>query len=261
MQRDWQRLDLEGEEKYASDQEEVSTYSAGAKKYTYKFIYANIFPFFWNKTMQQQQPSEVVPPSVTAMCIDSFVKMEEQFLASLIEVFPECPNLRQTKLEFNMACTLESQKQQRVEEWIQYMGPFFSDCTNKQAARVIVDRNFPPSVQAIEIQKKWQDPDIDEETREAVWAYLNELNRLAQMYQLYSAVPGGMMSTITSMAQNMATQIQSGNLDMSNLNLQALSEQVSQQIDQNDLNAFASNINPNSMGNLMNMMGDLTKNQ
>lgn len=198
-------------------------------------------------------------PSVTAMCIQSFIQMENQFLESLIEVFPECPNLRQTKLEFSLSCALESQKKQRIEEWIQYMGPFFADCTNKNAAKVIVDQNFPPSVQAIQIQQKWNDPDIDDDTREAVWAYLIELNRLAQMYQLYAAVPGGMMTTITNMAQNMATQIQSGNLDMNNLNIQQLSEQVSQQINQDELNTFASNIDPSSMGNLMGMMGDLTK--
>ena len=199
-------------------------------------------------------------PNVTAMCLDSFVQMEGQFLSSLMEVFPECPNLRQVKLELNMATTIPAQKQALVEDWIQYMGPYFADCANKNTAKVIQDKNFPPGVQRIEIEKKWQDPDIDANTQEAVWAYLNELNRLAQMYQLYTAVPGGMMSTITNMAQDMATQIQSGNMDMSNLNLEQLSQQVSQQIDQNELNQFASNINPNAMGSLMGMMGNMSNN-
>lgn len=198
-------------------------------------------------------------PNVTSMCIDAFVEMEGQFLSSLIEVFPECPNLRQTKLEFNMATSIASQKEGLVQQWLQYMGPFFGDCTNKNVAKVIQDKNFPPSVRQIEIEKKWIDPDVDNDTRDAVWAYLNELNRLAQMYQLYTAVPGGMMSTITNMAQDMANQIQSGTMDMNNLNLQQLSQQVSQQIDQNELNQFASNMNPNSIGNLMGMMGNLPK--
>lgn len=208
--------------------------------------------------MQQPQQQQ---PDVTSMCIDSFVDMEDQFLTSLIEVFPECPNLRQTKLEFDIACkrlgeaTTKAQRKERVEEWIQYMAPFFNDCTQKNAAKVIKNRNFPPSVQAIDIEKKWQDPDVDDDTREAVWAYLNELNRLAQMYQLYTAVPTGMMTSITSMAQDMASQIQNGTLDMNNLNLQQLSQQVSQTVDQNELNQFASSINPSALMGMMNNLG------
>ena len=60
-------------------------------------------------------------PNVTAMCLDSFVQMEGQFLSSLMEVFPECPNLRQVKLELNMATTIPAQKQALVEDWIQYI--------------------------------------------------------------------------------------------------------------------------------------------
>jgi hypothetical protein len=186
-----------------------------------------------------------------AMSTEQFADLQGQFLESLIEVFPECDALAQLRMQFNLASMLASQKTERVEEWLQYMQPFFQACTQRQADVVMKNANFPPSVQAMDIEGKWADPDIDEDTRQAVWAYLDELNRLAQMYSLYKAVPGGMMTNITQIAESMAAQMANGG---GNLNFQQITEQVQQQIKPEDMDAFASGVDPSMFTNLLSSM-------
>jgi len=188
-----------------------------------------------------------------AMCTQQFADLQGQFLESLIEVFPECDTLAQLRVQFNLANMLPSQKTERVEEWLQYMQPFFQACTQRQALVVMKNEHFPPSVQAMDIEGKWTDPDIDEDTREAVWAYLDELNRLAQMYSLYKAVPGGMMSNITQIAESMAAQMADGH-GMNGVNFQQITEQVQQQIKPEDMDAFASGVDPSMFTNLLSSM-------
>jgi len=188
----------------------------------------------------------------TDMCITQFVQLEGQFLESLIEVFPECAALTRVRIQFNLASMLASQKTERVEEWLQYMQPFFHACTQRRAEVVMKNENFPPSVQAMDIESKWRDPDIDDETKTAVWAYLDELNRLAQMYSLYRAVPNSMMTNITQIAESMAARMADDGVG--GVDFQAITEQVQQQINQEDMDTFARGVDPAMFTNLLSSM-------
>lgn len=189
------------------------------------------------------------------LCIEKFVAVEHDFMQALKEVFPECNALHRAKLKFDMACKLPGQKKQRVEEWLQYMTPLKRAIADRDAAVVIKDANFPPTVQEIQIEEKWNDPDIDDETRSAIFDYLQELMQISDMYSLYTSVPTGMMSSLTSMAEEIAEDMKQGRMDMSQLDLAGLSQQISSRIDPNDLNAFAEGVDPsivqNMLGNMM----------
>lgn len=194
-------------------------------------------------------------PDPITLCIERFVQMEGEFIAALLDVFPECMKLKTANVKFNIACKLPGQHQQRIEEWIQYMFPLKRAIQDRDHAKVMVNKQFPPSVQEIDIQSKWQDPDVDDETRAAIYDYLDELMRIADMYHLYTAVPGGMMTSLTSMAEEIAADMREGRMDMTNLDFQGLSARISAQIDPEDLNAFAQGIDPGLMQNMLgNMM-------
>ena len=70
----------------------------------------------------------------------------------------------------------------------------------------------------------------------------------------YTAVPGGMMTSLTSMAEEIAADIREGRMDMGAMDLQGLSQRISAQIDPDDLNAFAQGIDP---GMVQNMLGSM----
>lgn len=188
------------------------------------------------------------------LCVQRFIEMESEFINALCDVFPESMKLKTAKVKFDIACKVPGQNQQRVEEWIQYMFPLKRAIQDREHAKVMVNSQFPPSVQEIDIETLWQDPDVDDETRAAIYEYLDELMRIADMYHLYTAVPGGMMSSLTSMAEEIASDMREGRLDMAQLDFQGLSQRISAQIDPEDLNAFAQGIDP---GLVQNMLGNM----
>lgn len=186
--------------------------------------------------------------------IDQFIAMETEFLQALSEVFPECGKLQSCKLQFSLACQLPSQRKERIEEWIQYMGPLFEACKDRNVDRVIRNANFPPTVQQIDIEAKWWDADIDEETREVCWTYLLELNKIAMMYQLYASVPQNMMTKITSLATELADGMSSGQP----LDLQKVQDRVKGAVTDDELQQFAQGVDFANVQNLQkSLMGNI----
>lgn len=191
-------------------------------------------------------------PNVVQTCINAFIDYEGQFLDALIEVFPECTELKTCKLEFDMATKhapaslREPKKKQLVEVWNEYMGPYASACQQRNATVVMKNNNFPPSIQKMNIEGKWNDVTLDDATRDCIWQYISELQRYGQMYVLYTAVPNNMMEKIQSMAMTMAQDMQRGNISPATLDIQALSQQVSEQVSEEDIQHFATNM----MGNM-----------
>lgn len=199
--------------------------------------------------------------NVITTCINAFVDYELQFLNALVEVFPEDTNLKATKLEFTMATqhapeqVREHKKEEMVQMWNQFMGPLAAACQQKNAQAVMQTKNFPPYIQKINIEEKWHEVDVD--TQEVIWQYLNELQKYSQMYLLYRAVPSNMMQKIQTMAMGMAEQMKTGEINANDLNIESLSQRVTQEIDQNDIQDFAANMmgNMDSVGSLLgNMM-------
>ena len=198
--------------------------------------------------------------NVITTCVNAFIDYELQFLNALVEVFPEDTNLKASKLEFTMATQhapenlREAKKEELLQTWNKYMGPLASACQQKNAQAVMQTKNFPPYIQKINIEQKWSE--VDEETREVIWQYLNELQKYSQMYLLYKAVPNNMMQKIQTMAMGMAEQMKNGEMNASDLNIESLSQRVTQEIDQSDIQDFATNMmgNMDSVGSLLGSM-------
>jgi hypothetical protein len=198
--------------------------------------------------------------NVITTCINAFIDYELQFLNALVEVYPEDTNLKASKLEFTMATQhapenlREAKKEELLQVWNQFMGPLAQACQQKNAEVVMKAQNFPPYIQKINIEEKWQE--VDEETREVIWQYLNELQKYSQMYLLYKAVPSNMMQKIQTMAMGMAEQMKTGEMNANDLNIEALSQRVTQEINESDIQDFAANMmgNMDSVGSLLGSM-------
>lgn len=190
----------------------------------------------------------------SAAAVDQFIGLEVEFLQALSEVFPECANLAQAKLKFSLACQLPGQRVERVKEWLECMGPFVDACKKRDVGKVIRNENFPPTVQAIDIAAKWTDADIDEETRSTCWTYINELNRLAMMWQLYDSVPQDMMGKITTLAEDLANDMQNGN----GFDLNKVQAAVRSSVTEDEMRAFAGQVNAQGVQHLQEqLMGQM----
>lgn len=196
---------------------------------------------------------------VVKTCVNAYIDINKQFLEALMEVFPECTELKAANLQFLMATeqapegVREKSKVELVEAWNWYMGKHVMALQQKQES-IIKNENFSPKMRRINFEDKWKE--LDNETKEICWQYLNELSKFGQMYTLYTAVPTNMMTKIQNMAQGMAEQIKSGEMGINDLDMQSLSQRVTQEIDQDDIQNFASNMmgNMNNVGSLLNSM-------
>jgi hypothetical protein len=125
-----------------------------------------------------------------------------------------------------------------IQDWFRHMSPWFEAC--RRFDERVFSADIPIMTQ-LKIQEKLT-PELHPETKEAVWEYVQKLNDLANMYQMYDTVPTGMMGNIQAMASDIATKIQAGEMAFSDLNLMKLGEQVAARVDPSDLRAFTESV-------------------
>ena len=201
--------------------------------------------------------------SMSDQSVGLFHQLVVQFLDALADVWEECPHIKQTKLEYTMACVqsplADSAKIKLIAAYYASMQPFFQQCTAKDDS-IFHDPALAANtfLAKIKFTEKWT-PDLHPDTKAHVWQYLAGLNQYANMYNLYIKVPPNMLQTIEGMATGIASKIESGDMDMKDLNIQNLGQEVAQNIDMSELNEFAASMmqNKNGMSQLYSMLGTM----
>ena len=140
------------------------------------------------------------------------------------------------------------------------MSPYFDQCT-KKSDELMTSQAIQSKIQVlsdIKFYEKWTQ-DLHQETKDNVWEYINAMNKYAGLYSLYSKVPMGMMSNIQNMATDIATKLESGTMDLSNLNIADLGQTVMQSMNPEDMQQFTQNMasNMGSLGNMQSLLGSL----
>jgi hypothetical protein len=190
--------------------------------------------------------------------VQVFFQYSQQFIEALGEVWPECPELKRYKLKFDMACVHTPQslaldnKRKAVARYHATMSPHYVRCTQKDD-KLMADRELQQTVDILndlKFYEKWV-PDLHAETKENVWEYIIHMNQYANLYSVYSKVPTGMLGKIETMATGIAGKMESGEMNMRDLNIQQLGHTVMQNLDKSDLDSFASSM----MGNVQDVNG------
>jgi len=206
-------------------------------------------------------------PDVVSQTRELFIKYVGEFLQALGEKFPSCDGVRKMRLAFGVgvehAITSKTKKMNEevlIKEYDTAMQPYYAritsrDCSIFAEAGITVD-----FLKGIDISKKWESS--DEDTRECIYDYLDLMNRFARMYSLYTNVPSGMMHKITQVASNLASDLNSGQSDLSTINLAKVGQQVVSQIDAKELQQFATSLmaNQSQMQGVMNLVASMHKN-
>lgn len=207
--------------------------------------------------------------SITDTTVDAFLDLLQQFLEAMEEVFPECLKVKQYKLGLSMRVLkcggreedLRAVGKEALEAFHDSMMPYYARVMQKD--ETLLYENIDLMLN-IDLPGKWT-PELDADTREAVWEYIQKLCEQSNIYSMYVRVPSNMMTRIEGMAHNLASQINQGSMSLSDLNIQQVSEQVLSSLSQDDLAAFAQNLQGSDMmenvSNMYSMMSSMLRSQ
>ena len=199
-----------------------------------------------------------------ATTLHGFTDILCQFLEACLEVWPEDTTISDYKLKLDLSvnqAVSPSLKKAAMEKVIhayhKCLTPYYDRCNRKDPT--VFTETTIEMFEEVGLRQKWLDENIDEDTREAVWEYVLELNRYAQLYSgLFSQIPSNTLGKIQETAMKMATKIQAGQLNLADVDLNQLGESVVQDLDPKELEEFTSNVmaDPSMLQNLcMSMMG------
>lgn len=196
--------------------------------------------------------------------LQGFTDMLSQFLEACMDVWPEDTTISDYKLKLDLSVNQavspalkKAAMEKVINAYHKCLTPYYARC-NQRDPTVFTETNIE-MFEEVGLRQKWLDQGIDEDTREAVWEYVLELNRYAQLYSgLFSQIPSNTLGKIQETAMKMATKVQSGQMNLADLDLQQLGNDVVEDLDPKELEEFTQNImaDPSMLQNLcMSMMG------
>lgn len=145
--------------------------------------------------------------------VQAFNTMLKNFLEELADVFPEEPQIRLFLDGFDTVVALTPRGP--LDMLIEALAPH-ADLAMAKNPELFAKLQFPGG---IDFNKLWRS-DISDNTREAIWQYINLLFLLGTTVQ---SMPAEMLQSIETVAKNCADQVQSGQLDFSALGSMLLS--------------------------------------
>lgn len=170
-------------------------------------------------------------------------KLMEEFLQSLSEVFPECRYTAEQLEEFrNNVLTSPRQQNMLIKQWHQLMRPLYelADNHNKEFWKQC---KILPYFGSIHLQAKFDDPELNQESHDVMWEFIDRINR---QVRIYNAVPVNILKRLESAATDMASRIQStgaSNPQDWNWNeLRDMSRNVMDSVHPEEINEFMDNI-------------------
>ena len=187
-----------------------------------------------------------------------FANMAQQFISALHEVFPECLGVDKYRRLFDERYVNTGEAEQKIvaevmiRRYHQVVGPHYGLCSNRDA-RVFMVHNTV--LAEIELARKFKEG-LHPDTEKNIWSYVLKLNEFAQLHNLYSGVPTGMLDNLETLAEDLASQLQ-GPQDLKNLNFQELGEKVLSMVNNNDMQEFSRNLQSGGLGDMTQMFGML----
>lgn len=199
-----------------------------------------------------------MPVNIAQSVTDSFVDMMYQFLDALQEVFPECLRIRGYKVALQVELArnanhpegLAEFKRRAISAYHESMAPYYARCLERDDSLIHEPIDLMTN---IGLPDKWT-PDLHPDTKAAIWEYILKMNEFSNVFSMYSRVPANMMTSIESVAHNIASQITAGEARLNDLDLYAVSQQVMSSINPDELQQFAQTL---QSGNIMENVGSM----
>jgi hypothetical protein len=159
----------------------------------------------------------------------AFKDLVEQFLTSLLGVFPNCFNTSSILDQFK-SCTPEDIELQ-MEEWNIKLGAYYGvlrkkDSTDPQFSAALRSMNFGV-FQYIDLPGKWNNTEVmTAENKDIVLEFLNEINMIVQVH---SSIPKALQNSMNGLMENMFSSLipaDGSAPDLSNLNFMDMTQKI-----------------------------------
>jgi len=143
--------------------------------------------------------------------ITSFNDMMGQFLDELVLTFPEDEAIYESKMKFKMARAATPRLP--LDNYMDAVKPYAEKLMAKDATFFTDDSKNVGWLSELQIDKLWASPELSEQTRAAIWQYLQTLYILGTTITMF---PPETLSMIESVAEKCAENMQeTGSFDMS----------------------------------------------
>jgi len=182
--------------------------------------------------------------------VTSWVSVMDQLLDALHSSYsddPSSPNYDATvgpliaskRNDFkSLVLTIDALQEKAVRAWHDAMMPFYELCRAKKAEPIIAAKCWV--LEEIQFSHIWQDPRLNEASKDTLWSYVNGLNTYANMY---CALPSSLQAKVESIAERCEAAGFDG--DVSKMGIKdvlQMSAQAWQGLDANDIKDFTSNL-------------------
>ena len=138
----------------------------------------------------------------------AFNSMMQDFLNELIQTFPEEKSLKVENTKFQTLKKANSKK--IVESFMAAISPYTNQISSKDES--IFDMNID-FLKKLNIKKLWT-KDLSQNTKDAIWQYLNTLIMLGTTI---TSIPNDMLKQIESVAEQCASQMDSSSESQPNI--------------------------------------------
>jgi len=176
--------------------------------------------------------------------LEAFIDMMGQFLTACREVWPECNGLETLELGFNMVNSPMGNKKEFVKDYYDSLEPYFSRC-NERDPTLFTEENIP-FLAVVNMRDKWLDESVNDETRDCIWDYILQLNKLSQIYcGLFAKIPDATLERIQTLAMGIGERIRAGEMSEEEINPQKcfeIAHEVLTGLSEDEINAFKDNI-------------------
>ncbi len=193
------------------------------------------------------------PTDIKTQTLNAWIGMLDQFLMACSEVWPEDEKMRTFKMGFELVKNpiARSAQKDMITDYYESMQPYFARCSARDVT-LFTEENIE-FLREVNMRDKWLDNSVNNETREVIWEYILELNKLSQMcVGLFSRIPDTTLDRIQQTAVTLAGKIQSGEISALDLDLSSIGQQVVDGLSEEEIESFSANLlsDPSTLANL-----------
>ena len=184
----------------------------------------------------------------------NFIGTTEELLVSIQTIFPECEECHMAIKMFNTFVKDNSKGQIKFMKTLHKMF--------EEKASLLKDRDpegiftlteETPLLEDLNLRQKWKE--LDPESVDNFWSYITKLKMFCE---IYFTVPESVFGQIEKVASSVSDDVQNGNLNLSKLDLQGLTDNLMNNMSEEETKQFEENL-PKLFDSLSGVLGELNQ--
>jgi hypothetical protein len=190
--------------------------------------------------------------TMSGKLLDSFIGQVQEMLDSISEMFSEDEDC---KSAVNMFSTFIKTSPKGQDKFIRKCNELFIEhgdmIKERDCEGIFAIAENTPILDDLDLRGKWAE--FDDESKNNLWGFIKNIKIYSE---LYCAVPTSVLGEIEELANGLGDQIKNGTIDLNSLDLNAISKQLLEKMDENDTKSLEENL-PHLFSSLSGAVGDM----